>query len=539
MSTEILKEPDSAHRGRLQKGPMVLLGAGLFVLLTLWISSTALGLFLPAYSGMMFQAQLILIVPTLILALLLTRVLYKYWLRPLQQLQAWTQRIRAGDLETKVPLPESGELRDITRDINNLSRELSSLIVEMDGKVRAQTEHIAAKSRSLEILYDIATDLSIARNLDEMLEQFLETLMVLVDARAATVRLLTDDHKTYMVASLGLSETVTKQEQWVDVDRCLCGHISKIGGIGIQYGIEECNQFLNCAMVEGECKELIVVPLQYRDRILGVYNLFLARPSSELGKDVRDLLNSIGKHLGLAIEKSRLDDKERRLSIMEERNMIGNELHDSLAQSLVSMRLQAKMLGELLYKKDLLSAQNELRGLRSAIDEAHDSLRELLANFKSRMDGRGLVPTIKELALQFREETGIAVFLQNEWHEFSFTPTQEVQVFRIIQEALTNIRKHSNAGNVRIMLHQINDEHFDVMIEDDGLGMSHNESSVKRGENIGITIMTERAQRIGGKLSVESEVSEGTRVNLTFPAKPGSHDNEHIFGALSGARTPH
>ena len=435
---------------------------------------------------------------------------------PLQNLRAWSERLRAGNLFTPIPEPEKGALAGITRDINSLTRELNSLINEMDSKVKLQTEHIASKTRSLEILYDIATDLSTARNLEELLEQFLDTLMVLVDAQAASVRLLTDDGHTRLVASRGLSEDIIKQEQIVDVDRCLCGRIAKHGGLGVQKGLGGCNRFLSAPMLDKECNEFVVVPLQYRDRILGVYNLFLDRPSAELGKDVRDMLNSIGKHLGLAVEKARLDDNERRLAIMEERNMIGNELHDSLAQSLVSMRLQTKLLGELLHKKQIVDAKNEVRRLRSAVEEAHDSLRQLLANFKFRMDERGLIPTLEEMVERFKEETDINVFLQNEWADPDFTVTEEVQVFRIVQEALTNVRKHSNACNVRILLYKTNGGEYNVLIEDDGLGMPAAKRAARPGENIGLTIMRERAAQLHGKLAIESDPGEGTRVLLTF-----------------------
>lgn len=458
---------------------------------------------------------------------------------PLSHLRKWSQRIRAGNFHTAVPIPKKGEIGAVIHDVNTLSQELIHLTEEMDSKVRAQTEHIASKSRSLEILYDIATDLSSTRNMDELLEQFLDTMMVLVDARAATVRLLTDNGQTYMVASRGLSQEVIRQEQAVDIQRCLCGKIAQQGGLGIQKGIEECNRFLDCAMIQGSCSELIVVPLQYRDRILGVYNLFLERPSAELGKDVRDLLNSIGMHMGLAIEKARLDDNERRLAIMEERNMIGNELHDSLAQSLVSMRLQSKMLGELLFKKDIRGAQNELRRLRTAVEQAHASLRELLTNFKTGMDERGLVPSIEDLIARFREETGIAVFLQNAWHEFSFNATQEVQVYRIIQEALANIRKHSNACNVRILLNSSENEEFNVLIEDDGLGISEDSEEVLPGEKYGLTIMRERAARLVGQLVIESEPGEGTRVQLSFPANPNGNQPLSQTNEVIRARSAH
>ncbi len=458
-----------------------------------------------------------------IVALIFHR-LRKEFLVPLAHLRSWSQSLRSGNLAIHVPVPPQGELVSLVRDINGLTDELHTLTEEMDIKVRAQTEHIASKSRSLEILYDIATDLSTTRNLDELLEQFLDTMMVLVDARAASVRLLDDRQQTILVASRGLSTEIVKQEQQVDVGRCLCGQIARNGGIGIQDGIAPCNRFVDQPMVEGACRELIVVPLRYRDRTLGVYNLFLERPSAELGKDVRDLLNSIGMHLGLAIEKARLDDNERRIAIMEERNLIGSELHDSLAQSLVSMRLQVKMLGEILHRRDLRGAQDEVRRLREAVEDAHASLRELLANFRSRMDERGLIPSIKEVVDRFRQETGITVYLQNQWRSFVLTPNQEVQVFRIIQEALANVRKHSNAHNVRILLGQADDETLSVLIEDDGQGADQEISTTTGhpGEKIGLSIMRERADRIEGALLFDSEPGEGTRIQLMFPIQPAS-----------------
>ena len=454
-----------------------------------------------------------------LIALVLFRLRHEYF-KPLGNLRAWSQHLRSGDLAIHVPVPPHGEMISLVRDINGLTDELNVLTEEMDIKVRAQTEHIASKSRSLEILYDIATDLSSARNLDELLGQFLDTLMVLFDARAATVRLNTGKNQTVLVASHGLSLDVVKQEQLVDLDRCLCGKIARAGGIGIQDGVAKCNRFLTCEMIEGPCSEMIVVPLQYQDRILGVYNIFLERPSSELGKDVRDLLNSIGMHLGLAIEKTRLDENERRLAIMEERNFIGSELHDSLAQSLVSMRLQIKMLGEILHKKDIRAAQEEVRQLQQAVSEAHVSLRELLANFRSRMDERGLIPSIEEAIERFETETGISVFLQNEWPEFAFSPTQEVQIFRIIQESLANVRKHSDANTVRILLSKLDEEHLSVLIEDDGKGMDEKIETTMPGEGLGMNIMRERAERIDGVLRIESDPGEGTRIQLAFPVQP-------------------
>ena len=224
-------------------------------------------------------------------------------------------------------------------------------------------------------------------------------------------------------------------------------------------------------MLERDCVEFVVVPVQYQDRVLGVYNLFLDRPLAAMGEDMPDLLISVGRHLGLAIEKARLESEARRVAIMEERNLIGIELHDSLAQSLIGMRLQLKMLGESLARKDVGRAQYEARRLRRAMKQANADLRDLLTNYRLKIDESGLAQTVAELVERFRRETGIAVFFQNECAALELTPAQEIQLFYIIQEALTNIRKHSGAHNVRIMLNN-EDDLYTVLIEDDGLGMA-------------------------------------------------------------------
>ena len=175
------------------------------------------------------------------------------------------------------------------------------------------------------------------------------------------------------------------------------------------------------------------------------------------------------------------------------------------------------MLGEMLHRKDLHNAQHETRRLHTSVEEAHTSLRELLANFRSRMDERGLVPAIEDMVMSFKQETGIAAYFHNECDELTLSPAQEIQVFRITQEALANIRKHSDAMTARIMLRSDDGEKYTLLIEDDGMGMSPVGAS-QRGEHIGLSIMQERAEHLPGTLKIESEPGEGTRVCLTFVA---------------------
>ena len=383
---------------------------------------------------------------------------------------------------------------------------------------QTQAVRLARKTQSLDILYEIATSLSQPGSLEQLLEGFLDTFIELVDARAGSVRLATEDGHTRLIASRGLAPEVVERDRLMPAGGCPCGWASTEGGIRTQSGTGECAKLIGQPMLERDCTEFVVVPVQYQDRILGVYNLFLDRPLAAMGEDMPDLLISVGRHLGLAIEKARLESEARRLAIMEERNIIGNELHDSLAQSLIGMRLQLKLLGESLARKDFGGAQYEANRLRHAMTQANADLRELLTNYRLKIDEAGLVQTLANLVERFGRETGIAVFFQNECRSLALTPAQEIQVFYIIQEALTNIRKHSGARNVRILLNN-EDDLYTVLIEDDGLGMAETAEGVP-GEHAGLAIMRERTERLQGQIVIESESGEGTRIVLIFNAPP-------------------
>ena len=381
-----------------------------------------------------------------------------------------------------------------------------------------QSVRLARKTQSLDILYEVATALSQPGSLEQLLDGFLDTFIELVDARAASVRLATGDGHTRLVSSRGLAPEVAEHDRLMAVARCPCGWAASEGGLRIQSGTAACAALIGRPMLERDCTELVVIPVQYQDRILGVYNLFLDRPLAAMGEDMHDLLISVGRHLGLAIEKARLEGEARRLAIMEERNLIGNELHDSLAQSLIGMRLQLKILSESLTRKDFGAAQYEANGLRRALTQANADLRSLLTDFRLKIDDSGLMQSLATLVERFGQETGIAVYFQNDCQALALTPTQEIQVFYIIQEALTNIRKHSSAQNVRVMLNN-EDDLYTVLIEDDGLGMAGPAAPLP-GEHAGLAIMQERTAKLPGQIVIESEPGEGTRIVLIFNAPP-------------------
>ena len=141
--------------------------------------------------------------------------------------------------------------------------------------------------------------------------------------------------------------------------------------------MQTCSARLGQTIVEGDSVHMVAVPLRYRDRTLGVYNLFVDRDVNE-GEDTHDLLISIGRHLGMAIEKARLDRETHLLSIIEERTHLAHELHDSLAQTLASLRFQVRVLDETLQSEDNASAWTELeKELRRPVPPADDAQHQI------------------------------------------------------------------------------------------------------------------------------------------------------------------
>lgn len=486
--------------------------AGLVFVALLWFGTSLLALAHPGQLLLLIGLQAILLGVVVTLVVRVYRRTDAQLLMPLTHLREWAVAMRSGNREVRLPEPDAGEFRELARDINTLSEELRRLNQEMDREVQKHTEALAHKTRSLQVLYDVAASINIFNDLDDLLTRFLHTLVDVVGARAATVRLLNEEGQMNLVASVGLSEQERQEEQVVPLDRSVWGTVVAEGDDpGAGRGGSASRPSLG-----DEQLETLSVPLRYHGKTVGVYNLFVDGSDLSGKDDIRDLLTSIGRHLGMAIEKVRVDHQAQRLSIMQERNLLARELHDSLAQTLASLRFQVRMLADTLGQDKLEEARQEAQDIRDSLDEANTELRGLLAHFRGPMDKRGLLPALEDVVARFRRETGIVTFFQKECAQPSLPASLEIQVLRIVQEALANVRKHSQARAARILLRCDKQGNYHVMVEDDGIGMTQEALQGQPGEHLGLSILKERAARLGSELTIESEPVEGTRIELSF-----------------------
>jgi two-component system nitrate/nitrite sensor histidine kinase NarX len=228
-----------------------------------------------------------------------------------------------------------------------------------------------------------------------------------------------------------------------------------------------------------------------------------------------DDINRLAEWLeSLALEREL--ELKRQQERLEERVQLANELHDSLAQTLAGLKFQVRVLDDTLRQDNELAIWHEMERIEHSLDEANIELRELIADFRAPVTAHGLVPALRKLLSRFRKESGTETVLQNQSGELVLDGEAEVQILRIVREALNNARKHSQANMVRVLLSQGPHGLLRVMIEDDGAGISPQVDDGAGDQHFGLAIMRERAASIGGNLHIESEPGEGTRVVLEW-----------------------
>ena len=230
--------------------------------------------------------------------------------------------------------------------------------------------------------------------------------------------------------------------------------------------------------------------------------------------------------LAEALDAARSAREQLATGLANERQMMASEVHDSLAQGLTYMRMRMSLLRDAIRQGDEGRALKYWGDVDSSLTDAHRRLRELITYFRTRMDPRGLVHALGEMSESFLDRTGVALEFANRVPDLELPVGREVQVFHIVQEALGNVCKHANARRARLSLER-REAGYEIVVEDDGIGMLDDAAAVERGESghYGIAIMRERARRLGGELVLQSAPGAGTRVRLYFPAvQPQSED---------------
>jgi two-component system nitrate/nitrite sensor histidine kinase NarX len=248
-------------------------------------------------------------------------------------------------------------------------------------------------------------------------------------------------------------------------------------------------------------------------------------------KDIAENLNAVTDMFEAQLIKNNeqlerfteYEKEKNKILIIEERFKIASELHDSLAQTLASLKIQARVLDESIHQGDDSQMWNELEKLEDSIHKANAEIRELIKQFRTGPKAtKNFITELENLIDSFKKEnSSIKIFLQIEDKKVNLSDDQSRNTLKIIQEAITNVLKHSQAKIVRLFVSKEKDNTVNVLVEDDGIGIAKScfighEEEVS-GEHFGISVMKDRANQMNARLDIESEPGEGVRIKLNIP----------------------
>ncbi len=435
--------------------------------------------------------------------------------RPVEKLAEGMQRMTRGEFDVRLPVETQDEFGALADGFNRMAAHLQDLYNTLEGRVASKTRSLEEKNRELAMLYDVATLLNSQSSIESLCRTFLQKLMDVLGAQAGAVRLI--DPKTrniHMYVQEGLAESFAHDEQCIDIGHCFCGdaaqrEVSLVERI-LPAGAD--GRPLRCH--SAGYRTVSIIPIRFHAELLGIYNLYFAR-SRTVSPEERRMLETVGDNLGVAIENQRLLSRVREMAASEERMLIARELHDSIAQSLAFLNIEAQMLEDAIREANAEEARDILGQIRLGIQSSYDDVRELLVHFRTRIKKEDLGLTIKLAVERFSAQTGIDAAFEDTGSAMPISPERHLQVLHILQEALSNVRKHSGATSVTVEMER--GPVYRFAVSDDGKGFDMQLAAHKGEGHIGLQIMRERAQRIGGEVDIASRPGEGTTVTLRLP----------------------
>ncbi len=263
---------------------------------------------------------------------------------------------------------------------------------------------------------------------------------------------------------------------------------------------------------------LLAVPIRSQARVLG--NLYVADSDADYRFEEGDeeTLNRFAAVAAVAIENGRLHRQVQALAITEERQRIAREMHDSLAQVLGYVNTKAQATQVLLERGQTERAAEHLQQMAETARAAYADVREGILSLRTSLDpGRGFVNTLEDYLAVWQEQSGVTTELYGIGNlNGQLSDLAEVQLLRIVQEALTNIRKHTAATHVQIRF-GLDDDHVVTTIADNGAGFPDRDSAQRGLPRFGMSTMRERAESLDGSFNVDSRSGQGTRITVRLP----------------------
>jgi two-component system NarL family sensor kinase len=378
------------------------------------------------------------------------------------------------------------------------------------------TPELERRNRELGILNTIAQALNREVDLDLTLRTALAQVVELLNLHTGWIWLLDEaTGESYLAAAQnlppGLAHAPERMEGW-----CYCLDTFREGDLrkAANINIITCTRLK--ALVDGTdgLRYHASIPLVVHGRKLGLLNV-VSPEYRKLSADDLRLLYTVGDLVSIAIERARLFARSVDVGAVEERNRLAREIHDTLAQGLAALTLQLETADALLEagagaERTRQVLQQALALTRANLDEARRSVLDLRA---APLEGRTLAEALTTLAESEGQRGGLAVCVDVVGGSRPLPARVEAGLYRIVQEAITNVVRHARASYLSVQLTTQPDQ-VQLIVADDGQGFDPGQVPVNRYGLIGLN---ERTRLLGGHLTVQSSPGTGTRLDITVP----------------------
>jgi len=417
-------------------------------------------------------------------------------LAPLSDLLNSATRIACSEFSARARHTGEDELGQVGRAFNFMAEALSLSYQELEQRVAQKTEELTRSNQSLALLYHAIANLHNAPLAPETYRVMLQEIEQVLNITGVMACLLPKHGGPATLLASTLEACPERSER--DCPQCLNQQESNTGW----------------GYVDHANYRLLTIPLRDNEGLYGMLRLSLPLGRQLAAWQVR-LLEALTRHIGIALGISFKTEQQRLLALQEERSIIARELHDSIAQSLSFMKIQASLLQPVLANPARRQeAETILRDLRAGISEAYRQLRELLATFRFKMDGdfRNLLNGAVE---DYANRSGLKISLECNLAGCHLTPNEEIHSLQIVREALSNVTRHADASEAWVRVIHRGAGYMDISIEDNGIGIT----APSDANHYGLSIMHERAAGLNGELSLSQRPQGGTLVSLHFTAQ--------------------
>lgn len=399
---------------------------------------------------------------------------------------------------------------------SSTARIIYGLVSNITGRKQAEEEirqlnedlerRVLDRTRELSALYEVSSVASEALDLDTTLQRSLERVLSAMRSNFGLIHLLAEtDHIPALAIQQGLSPEVILQ-----VERT--GLFSQIIQDGEVLVIPNLSGDLRTSEVAHLChlSSYVGVPMRAGGRILGVLSVF-GTTGQQFNMEEVALLASIADQVGVVVENARLRQRAKRAAVIEERERLARELHDSVTQSLYSLTLFAEAGRELTKGNDLSAIDCNFAQIGETSHHALKEMRLLVHELRPLdLQREGLVMALHRRLSAVEGRVNVKARLVAE-ELLELPAAVEEELYRIIQEALNNALKHAAAKSVIIYLRVV-DEQVEVEIVDDGVGFRF--EAISHNGGMGLISMRERAEKLGGKLIIDSTPDRGTKIKV-------------------------